>query len=111
MGVDLLDFYRGTLSARRLDVLIRHLPADSAFIRKASPITAHTAWRPGDYVVADLIDVYVQAHTPQGRTAATYPRPQQRIERWREQQSRWLALEQQAERNRLRELAEKGGDT
>jgi hypothetical protein len=31
--IDLLDFYRGTLSARRLGVLVRQLPAESATVR------------------------------------------------------------------------------
>jgi hypothetical protein len=31
--VDLLDFYRGALSARRLGVLVKHLPADSAVVQ------------------------------------------------------------------------------
>lgn len=30
--MDLLDFYRGTLSARRLGVLVKHLPRDSATV-------------------------------------------------------------------------------
>lgn len=29
----MLDFYRGTLSARRLAVLVRHLPAEAAVVR------------------------------------------------------------------------------
>jgi hypothetical protein len=31
--VDLLDFYRGTLSVRRLGVLVKHLPRNSAVVR------------------------------------------------------------------------------
>lgn len=30
LGVDLLDFYRGTMSVRRLRVLLEHLPPESA---------------------------------------------------------------------------------
>jgi hypothetical protein len=32
----LLDFYRGDLSARRLGVLVKHLPRDSALVRALS---------------------------------------------------------------------------
>lgn len=105
-GVDLLDFYRGTLSARRLWLLIRHLPVDSAFMRKADPSVAHFNWSPDGHILADLIDITIALQTRKAQEA--YPRPADRIKRHREQQDRFEALEAQAARNRQREI-EAGG--
>jgi hypothetical protein len=103
-GVDLLDFYRGTLSARRLWLLIRHLPTDSALVRKAQPELAQYAWTPDGYVMADLIDVTLAVAT--GKFGKPYPRPAERIKNVRLQQDRFTALEEQAERNRLRDAGQ-----
>jgi len=44
--VDLLDYHRGSLSLRRLGVLIKHLPADSALVRALTdPVRAEQARR------------------------------------------------------------------
>lgn len=53
-GFDLLDMWRGTLSPRKVDVLIRGLPADSATrmaMNKGQPL-----WTRTDFILADLID-------------------------------------------------------
>ncbi len=51
MGVDLLDLYRGTLSFRRVCVLVEHLPDDAAVWRTAGP---DTGWPRTDYLLAAL---------------------------------------------------------
>lgn len=105
-GVDLLDFYRGTLSVRALSVLVRHLPVDGAVMAAADPegvfIASH---KPTDYVLMNLWDLTLSIAT-QGSQVQTYPRPTEMVEeqRWRAQ--RMTLLEQQAERNRMRDAEE-----
>ncbi len=53
-GVDLLGWYRGELSSRRLAVLVRHLPRDSAF-RLAHEGEA-AGWSLGDQLLAAVVD-------------------------------------------------------
>lgn len=50
--IDLLDFYRGALSVRRLGLLIRHLPADSALVLAMNG--GRPQWSLGDHLTADL---------------------------------------------------------
>lgn len=50
--MDLLDFYRGTLSARRLGVLVKHLPRDSALVRALND--GETPFNRLENLVADL---------------------------------------------------------
>lgn len=53
-GVDLLDWHRETLSSRRLSVLVRHLPPDSAFVRAREGEAAE--WRLTDHLLAAVVD-------------------------------------------------------
>ncbi|MEU5642125.1 hypothetical protein [Streptomyces milbemycinicus] len=53
-GVDLLDWHRETLSSRRLSVLVRHLPPDSAFVRAREGEAAE--WGLTDHLLAAVID-------------------------------------------------------
>lgn len=99
--MDLLDFYRGRLSPRRLWLLIRHLPVDSALLRRTRPELGQYAWTPDGYVMADLIDVTLAIGT--GKFQKPYPRPAQLITDSVEQRERFDRLEEQAERNRARE--------
>lgn len=50
--IDLLDFFRGTLSARRLGVLVRQLPVESALVRALNG--GQTPWGSLEHLVADL---------------------------------------------------------
>ncbi|MEU0600150.1 hypothetical protein ABZ484_18185 [Streptomyces sp. NPDC006393] len=52
--MDLLDWYRGRLSSRRLAILIKHLPRDSATIRETDGEAAD--WGVGDYLLAAVVD-------------------------------------------------------
>lgn len=52
--MDLLDRYRGRLSSRRLAVLIRHLPRDSAVNRDLHGETAE--WSVTDHLLAAAVD-------------------------------------------------------
>jgi hypothetical protein len=52
--VDLLDHYRGTLSARRLRVLVQHLPADSNLVRALHGEQA--GWGLTDHLLATAVD-------------------------------------------------------
>ncbi|WP_037912349.1 hypothetical protein [Actinacidiphila yeochonensis] len=52
--MDLLDRYRGGLSSRRLAVLIRHLPRDSAVNRDLFGEAAD--WSVGDHLLAAAVD-------------------------------------------------------
>lgn len=52
--MDLLDHYRGTLSARRLRVLVQHLPADSSLVRALHGEQA--GWGLTDHLLATVVD-------------------------------------------------------
>lgn len=66
--LDLLDFYRGTLSARRLGVLIRQLPAESATTRALND--GRTPWSNGDHLTADLWALWAKKDHPTRAEAA-----------------------------------------
>lgn len=53
-GVDLLDHHRGTLSARRLRVLIQHLPRDAALVRELHGESAE--WGLTEHLLAATVD-------------------------------------------------------
>ncbi|WP_328940100.1 hypothetical protein OG288_23025 [Streptomyces tauricus] len=59
-GVDLLDWHRGQLSSRRLSVLVRHLPRDSALIRALHGEAAD--WSVTDYLLASVVDQLAEAN-------------------------------------------------
>ncbi|MGW6202712.1 hypothetical protein ACWF9B_03565 [Streptomyces sp. NPDC055089] len=52
--MDLLDWHRGGLSSRRLALLIKHLPRDSATIRETDGEAAD--WTVTDYLLAAVVD-------------------------------------------------------
>ncbi|MGP2441683.1 hypothetical protein [Streptomyces sp. JW3] len=52
--MDLLDWHRGRLSSRRLAILIKHLPRDSATIRETDGEAAD--WSVTDYLLAAAVD-------------------------------------------------------
>ncbi|MEU8616689.1 hypothetical protein [Streptomyces sp. NPDC048623] len=53
-GVDLLDWYRGDLSSRRLTVLVKHLPQDGAVQREIHGESAE--WSLSDHLLAAAVD-------------------------------------------------------
>ncbi|MFD9906370.1 hypothetical protein [Streptomyces sp. NPDC059063] len=59
-GVDLLDWHRGRLSSRRLAVLIRHLPRDSALHRELHGEAAQ--WSVTDYLLAHAVDQLAESN-------------------------------------------------
>lgn len=59
--MDVLDFYRGTLSARRLGVLVRQLPVESALVRVLNG--GRTPWGDTEHLIADLWALTLQAHS------------------------------------------------
>lgn len=78
-GTRLSDLFSGRLSWRRLDVLVRHLPADSA--------TAHALygaaveWSPTEHLLASVVDalnVMIWQNSPKGARPRPIPRPGQR---------------------------------
>lgn len=58
MGIDLLDFYRGKISLRRLLVFVSELPRSSRTITEllSREHGALVEWDQKDYMLADLID-------------------------------------------------------
>ncbi|KRV49700.1 hypothetical protein AQ490_18490 [Wenjunlia vitaminophila] len=52
--MDLLDWHRGTLTTRRLAVLVRHLPPESAFARAHEGERAE--WTLTDHLLAAAVD-------------------------------------------------------
>lgn len=59
-GTDLLDWYRGRLSSRRLAVLVKHLPRDSALGRELHDEAA--GWSVTDYLLAHMVDQLQEAN-------------------------------------------------
>lgn len=61
-GVDLLDFYRGTLSARRLGVLVRNLSLKSSLVRARNG--GVPPWTRLEHLVADLWALWAKQDHP-----------------------------------------------
>lgn len=94
MGVDLLDFWRGILSPRRLTLILRRLPPDSELRRAIDPDTALLAsWKAGEYLTAHLIDMYARVNFKEPKP---FPRPLEQLQTLR----RHAALERQGQRIR-----------
>ncbi|MEU9405952.1 hypothetical protein AB0E08_09620 [Streptomyces sp. NPDC048281] len=58
--MDLLDWHRGRLSARRLAVLVSHLPRDSATQRELHGEAAD--WSVTDHLLAAVVDQLAEAN-------------------------------------------------
>ncbi|WP_374986304.1 hypothetical protein [Streptomyces fradiae] len=52
--MDLLDWHRGRLSSRRLAVLVKHMPRDSALLSETDGEAAD--WSTTDYLLAAVVD-------------------------------------------------------
>ncbi|MFE1308560.1 hypothetical protein [Streptomyces sp. NPDC058755] len=59
-GVDLLDWHRGRLTSRRVAVLVRHLPRDSALLRELHGEAAE--WTTTDHLLAAAVDQLAEAN-------------------------------------------------
>lgn len=95
-GVDLLDVWRGRLSLRRLELLIRHLPATSRLGRAVNPDSAlHAEWTPTTYLLADLFDLTARAKF---KDPKPYPRPADIARERARAEARLAALERQRDR-------------
>lgn len=102
--IDLLDAWRGRLSFRRLDVLIRHLATDSATFRAMDPDAAEAAsWSTSEHLQALSVDLFGKANF---KNYEPLERPHQRVEKRRREAAFSRALEaqrlRQIERERLR---------
>jgi hypothetical protein len=60
--VDLLDFYRGTLSARLLGVYVRQLSVTSGLVRALND--GRPQWLTGDHLLADLWSLWAKQDHP-----------------------------------------------
>ncbi|WP_443046477.1 hypothetical protein [Streptomyces sp. DSM 40750] len=58
--MDLLDWHRGRLSSRRLAVLVKHLPRDSATLQEIHGEAA--LWSVNDYLLASVVDQLAEAN-------------------------------------------------
>ncbi|MEU8889209.1 hypothetical protein [Streptomyces sp. NPDC048442] len=59
-GLDLLDWHRGGLSSRRLAVLVKHLPRDSAVARELHGEAAE--WEVTDHLLASVVDQLAESN-------------------------------------------------
>lgn len=99
MGVDLLDFYRGHMSIRRLSVLVRHLPRESLTVQALGG--DEVRWGDLEHLVATHIDIAAAVAGSEYR----YPRPGEAERADRERKAR--AARYEAHRaERQRQLAE-----
>lgn len=60
--VDLLDFYRGKLSVRRLGVLVRQLSVESALVRALNG--GRRPWGNAEHLIADLWALWAKQDHP-----------------------------------------------
>ncbi|MDJ0465193.1 hypothetical protein [Streptomyces sp. H27-C3] len=58
--MDLLDWHRGRLSSRRLAVLVKHMPRDSAVVRDLHGESAE--WSVTDYLLATTVDQLAESN-------------------------------------------------
>lgn len=79
-GVDLLDRHRGRLSARRLRVLIEHLPRGAALVRAMHG--DEVEWGLSEHLLAAVADqlaignwLFASANTPEHATQPERPTP------------------------------------
>lgn len=93
---DLLDLWRGRMSFRRLELLIRRLPVTSATVRAIAPDAAIGAdWTSATEVAAAHFDAYMRVHF---KNPPPFPRPAEQIRQRRNAEARHAALERQAQR-------------
>lgn len=101
-GVDLLDYHRGLITARKLHVLIDQLPYDSA--TATSQNGGHPVWGPGEHLTADLWSLIVAVNSPKDAPYVEQPRraEMERLAHARDKESRiaqlkavWKAKKQQ----------------
>ncbi|MFI6107263.1 hypothetical protein [Streptomyces sp. NPDC051310] len=78
--MDLLDWHRGRLSSRRLAVLVRHMPRDSALARAVHGEAAD--WGVSDYLLAAAVDhlaesnwMFATVNQDEDAEALEYPTP------------------------------------
>ena len=78
--VDLLDYYRGKLSPRRLRVLVQHLPRESALVRALHGDAAE--WGLAEHLLAGAVDeiavgnwLFVSANSDEHADPPERPRP------------------------------------
>ncbi|MFF9868495.1 hypothetical protein ACF1G0_24355 [Streptomyces sp. NPDC013953] len=78
--MDLLDWHRGRLSSRRLAVLVRHMPRDSALARALHGEAAE--WGVSDYLLAAAVDhlaesnwMFATVNQDEDAEALEYPKP------------------------------------
>ncbi|MEV3992048.1 hypothetical protein AB0J57_24355 [Streptomyces sp. NPDC049837] len=78
--MDLLDWHRGRLSSRRLAVLVRHMPRDSALARAVHGEAAE--WAVSDYLLAAAVDhlaesnwMFATVNQDEDAEALEYPTP------------------------------------
>jgi hypothetical protein len=77
--VDVLDYHRDRLTARRLRVLIQHLPADAALVRALRGESAE--WGLTEHLLAAAVDelavgnwLFASAHAPEHGDPPERPR-------------------------------------
>ncbi|WP_200303748.1 hypothetical protein [Streptomyces adelaidensis] len=58
--MDLLDWHRGRLTSRRLAVLVKHLPRDSATLQELHGEASR--WSVTDYLLASVVDQLSEAN-------------------------------------------------
>lgn len=100
-AIDLLDVWRGRLSFRRLDLLIRNLPASSATFRALDPDAAEaSSWGTTQHLLALQVDLFGKANF---KNYEPLERPHQRVEKRRQAAAFSRALEAQRQRQLERE--------
>ena len=72
-GIDLLDVYRGSLSPRKLLVLIEHLPPGSALWNETG---GDSAWTVQEHLIANMLDaINLNNWLTAGDSKAKQPKP------------------------------------
>lgn len=71
--VNLVDFYRGRISARRLSVLIQQLPAESRLVTALND--GKPVWTVTDNLLADVWSLLVKVNSDPKKTPADLDHP------------------------------------
>jgi predicted transcriptional regulator len=107
--IDLCDFYRGELSPRRLGVLIRYLPVDSALV--AALNDGKPGWALTDHLLADLWALTVRTNSEKGSLPEDFDHPARAEVTARERLKSKLALKEvYLKRKRERRKPAAGGE-
>jgi hypothetical protein len=101
-GLDVVDFWAGRITVRRMSVIVGQLLADPGSALVRSIRDGEVPWTSTDYLLADVFDLIAAANF---KDPKPYPRPGDEKRAQELEDNRRRAQEEQRERIRQRERA------